>query len=237
MSELKPLVIGDLVVEKPVIQGGMGVGVSLHRLAGAVAREGGVGIISTAQIGFQEPDFTTNFVEANLRAIRREMKLAREIAPKGAIGFNIMVATKHYDLWVKEAVKSGADIIISGAGLPVSLPEYANEAYEEMEEKPARRTKLAPIVSTAKSAKVICKMWDRKYHIAPDLVVVEGPLAGGHLGFSTEQLNEYGADTADTISSYRREAYDQEIRAVLEVVKEYGDKYGRQNQVVSAGGI
>ena len=82
MSELKPLVIGDLVVEKPVIQGGMGVGVSLHRLAGAVAREGGVGIISTAQIGFQEPDFTTNFVEANLRAIRREMKLAREIAPK-----------------------------------------------------------------------------------------------------------------------------------------------------------
>lgn len=237
MSELKPLVIGDLVVEKPVIQGGMGVGVSLHRLAGAVAREGGVGIISTAQIGFQEPDFTTNFVEANLRAIRREMKLAREIAPKGAIGFNIMVATKHYDLWVKEAVKSGADIIISGAGLPVSLPEYANEAYEEMEEKPARRTKLAPIVSTAKSAKVICKMWDRKYHIAPDLVVVEGPLAGGHLGFSTEQLNEYGADTADTISSYRREAYDQEIRAVLEVVKEYGDKYGRHIPVVSAGGI
>ena len=106
-----------------------------------------------------------------------------------------------------------------------------------MEEKPARRTKLAPIVSTAKSAKVICKMWDRKYHIAPDLVVVEGPLAGGHLGFSTEQLNEYGADTADTISSYRREAYDQEIRAVLEVVKEYGDKYGRHIPVVSAGGI
>ncbi len=125
MNEFKPLVIGDLVVEKPVIQGGMGVGISLHRLAGSVAKAGGIGIISSAQIGFREPDFKTNFVEANLRAIRREMKLAREISPQGAIGFNIMVATKHYDMWVKEAVKSGADIIISGAGLPVTLPEHA----------------------------------------------------------------------------------------------------------------
>ena len=188
MSELKPLVIGDLVVEKPIIQGGMGVGISLHRLAGAVAKAGGMGIISAAQIGFREPDFTTNFVEANLRSIRREMKLAREIAPQGAIGFNIMVATKHYDMWVKEAVKAGADIIISGAGLPVSLPEYVEAAYAEMVEKPARRIKLAPIVSSAKSAMVICKMWDRKCHIAPDLVVVEGPLAGGHLGFSLDQI-------------------------------------------------
>ena len=120
MSELKPLVIGDLVVEKPIIQGGMGVGISLHRLAGAVAKAGGMGIISAAQIGFREPDFTTNFVEANLRSIRREMKLAREIAPQGAIGFNIMVATKHYDMWVKEAVKAGADIIISGCLLYTS---------------------------------------------------------------------------------------------------------------------
>lgn len=149
MSELKPLVIGDLVVEKPIIQGGMGVGISLHRLAGAVAKAGGMGIISAAQIGFREPDFTTNFVEANLRSIRREMKLAREIAPQGAIGFNIMVATKHYDMWVKEAVKAGADIIISGAGLPVSLPEYVEAAYAEMEKKPDRRIKLAPIVSSA----------------------------------------------------------------------------------------
>ena len=93
------------------------------------------------------------------------MKLAREIAPQGAIGFNIMVATKHYDMWVKEAVKAGADIIISGAGLPVSLPEYVEAAYAEMEKKPDRRIKLAPIVSSAKSAMVICKMWDRKCHI------------------------------------------------------------------------
>ena len=216
MSELKPLVIGDLVAPKPVIQGGMGVGISLHNLAGAVAKAGGVGIISSAQIGFREPDFTTNFVEANVRAIRREMKLAREIAPQGVIGFNIMVATKHYDMWVKEAVKAGADIIISGAGLPVSLPEHVESAYAEMEQSgrpmPERRIKLAPIVSSAKSAMVICKMWDRKCHVAPDLVVVEGPLAGGHLGFSLDQLTGYGADTADVPATYDRDAYDEEVK-------------------------
>lgn len=237
MIEFKPLVIGDLIVEKPIIQGGMGVGISLHRLAGAVAKAGGVGIISSAQIGFREPDFKTNFVEANLRAIRREMRLAREIAPKGAIGFNIMVATKHYDMWVKEAVKSKADIIISGAGLPVSLPEHAKAAYKEMGELPERRTKLAPIVSSAKSAMVICKMWDRKCHVAPDLVVVEGPLAGGHLGFSREQLAEYGADSADVPATYDKDAYDREVKAIIQVVKEYGDKYDRHIPVVTAGGI
>ena len=240
MSNFKPLVIGDLKIEKPVIQGGMGVGISLHRLAGAVAKAGGMGIISTAQIGFREPDFKTNFVEANLRAIRNEFKKAREIAPEGAIGFNIMVATKHYDMWVKEAVKAGADAIISGAGLPVSLPEYAEAAYEEMKamgKKFLRRTKLAPIVSTAKAAMVICKMWDRKYHTVPDFVVVEGPLAGGHLGFSKEQLTEYGADSADVEATYDQAAYDEEVKAIMKVVKGYEDKYETHIPVVTAGGI
>ena len=240
MSNFKPLVIGDLKIEKPVIQGGMGVGISLHRLAGAVAKAGGMGIISTAQIGFREPDFKTNFVEANLRAIRNEFKKAREIAPEGAIGFNIMVATKHYDMWVKEAVKAGADAIISGAGLPVSLPEYAEAAYEEMKamgKKLLRRTKLAPIVSTAKAATVICKMWDRKYHTVPDFVVVEGPLAGGHLGFSKEQLTEYGADSADVEATYDQAAYDEEVKAIMKVVKGYEDKYETHIPVVTAGGI
>ncbi len=240
MSNFKPLVIGDLKIEKPVIQGGMGVGISLHRLAGAVAKAGGMGLISTAQIGFREPDFKTNFVEANLRAIRNEFKKAREIAPEGAIGFNIMVATKHYDMWVKEAVKAGADAIISGAGLPVSLPEYAEVAYEEMKavgKKLLRRTKLAPIVSTAKAAMVICKMWDRKYHRVPDFVVVEGPLAGGHLGFTKEQLAQYGADSTDVEASYDQAAYDEEVKAIMKVVKGYEDKYETHIPVVTAGGI
>jgi NAD(P)H-dependent flavin oxidoreductase YrpB (nitropropane dioxygenase family) len=222
----------------------MGVGISLHKLAGAVAASGGMGLISTAQIGFREPDFKTNFVEANLRAIRREMQKAREIAPKGAIGFNIMVATKHYDLWV-------ADAIVSGAGLPVRLPEYAQAAYEEMKagiadakenceefcKQAVKKVKLAPIVSSAKSAQVICRLWDRKYKQVPDFVVVEGPLAGGHLGFSREELAEYGADTKDVPNTYNQEAYDKEVRSIMEVVKTYEEKYQKHIPVVTAGGI
>lgn len=241
----KPLVIGNLIIEKPIIQGGMGVGISLSSLAGAVAKAGGLGIISAAQIGFKEPDFETNQLEANLRAIEKELKKAREIAPEGVIGFNIMVATKQYEKYVKAAVKAGTDIIISGAGLPVSLPGYVMEAEKEMEEqaegqKDSRggiRTKLAPIVSTVKSASVICKMWDRKYHIAPDLVVIEGPLAGGHLGFSRDKLADLGADTANVDETFHRAAYDEEIRGIIELVKEVGKKYGKQIPVVTAGGI
>ena len=180
MSKLKPLNIGDLTAKLPIIQGGMGVGISLSSLAGAVAREGGVGLISTAQIGFREPDFAEDSQKANLRAIVKEFEKARKIAPEGIIGFNIMVATKNYAEYVKTAVKAGADLIVSGAGLPIKLPELVAGS----------KTKIAPIVSSVKSAMVICKMWDRKYNCAPDLVVIEGPLAGGHLGFSREDLTE-----------------------------------------------
>ena len=201
MSIFKPLVIGDLKVERPVIQGGMGVGISLSSLAGAVAKAGGIGIISTAQIGFRDPDFLKAPLEANLRAIKTEFDKARALAPKGILGFNIMVATKNYALYVKEAVKAGADLIISGAGLPVSLPEFVK----------GTKTRIAPIVSTAKSALVICRMWDRKFGRVPDLVVIEGPLAGGHLGFSREQLAEYGADTENVPDTYDQASYDREI--------------------------
>ena len=188
MRKISPLVIGDLIAKYPVIQGGMGVGISLSSLAGAVAKAGGIGIISTAQIGFRDPDFLKDPMGANMRAIGTEFEKARAIAPDGIIGFNIMVATKNFAQYVKEAVKAGADLIISGAGLPVDLPGYLEEAKRIAGE--TMRTKLAPIVSTAKSAMVICKMWDRKYKKAPDLVVIEGPLAGGHLGFSREQLEK-----------------------------------------------
>ena len=115
------LKIGDLIIEKPIVQGGMGVGISLASLAGNVAREGGLGLISSAQIGFREPDFEKKPKFANLRAIASELKKAREIAgtmAKGAVGFNIMVATVGYADYVKEAIKHGADVIVSGAGLP-----------------------------------------------------------------------------------------------------------------------
>lgn len=235
MRKINPLVIGDLIAKYPVIQGGMGVGISLSSLAGAVAKAGGIGIISTAQIGFRDPDFLKDPMGANMRAIGTEFEKARVIAPDGIIGFNIMVATKNYAQYVKEAVKAGADLIISGAGLPVDLPGYLEEAKRIAGE--TVRTKLAPIVSTAKSAMVICKMWDRKYKKAPDLVVIEGPLAGGHLGFSREQLSEYGADTDNVPETYDATAYDEEVRGILKVVKQYEEKYDKSIPVVLAGGI
>lgn len=227
MNQLKPLRIGELTAKLPIIQGGMGVGISLSSLAGAVAREGGIGLISTAQIGFREPDFEQDSEKANLRAMENELKKARSLAPQGIIGFNIMVATKNYAEYVKTAVKAGADLIVSGAGLPIRLPELVQGS----------KTKIAPIVSSVKSAMVICKMWDRKYHTAPDLVVVEGPLAGGHLGFSREDLTEYGADTVQVSETYQKERYDQEIKGILSLVKEYALKYQKEIPVVTAGGI
>ena len=163
MKGLPELVIGDLKVKRPVIQGGMGDGVSLGQLAGAVAKEGGVGIISTAQIGFREPDFETNTRAANIRAIGSEFQRARETAPDGVIGFNIMVALKDYDEHVKAAVDAGADLIVSGAGLPIELPGLVEGSS----------TKIAPIVSTEKSAKVILKYWDKKFSRTADLIVIE----------------------------------------------------------------
>jgi NAD(P)H-dependent flavin oxidoreductase YrpB (nitropropane dioxygenase family) len=238
MIKFSPLVIGDMVAKYPVIQGGMGVGISLSSLAGAVAKAGGIGIISTAQIGFRDPDFLKEPMEANMRAIHSEFARARAIAPKGIIGFNIMVATRNYAQYVKEAIKAGADIIISGAGLPVDLPEYLSEAKRiAAEAGETVRTKIAPIVSTAKSAMVICKMWDRKYKRIPDLVVIEGPLAGGHLGFTREQLSQYGADTPNVPQTYDSVAYDEEIRGIMKVVKQFEEKYRQHIPVVIAGGI
>lgn len=213
---IKPLVIGDLKARLPVIQGGMGVGISLSGLAGAVAACGGIGVISTAQIGYREPEFERNPLEANLKAIASEIEKARKIAKGGIVGVNIMVATRRYAEYVREAVRAGVDLVISGAGLPATLPELVQYS----------KTKIAPIVSTVKSAQVICKLWDRKYKRTPDLVVIEGPRAGGHLGFTLEQL-----------SYYTQERYKDEIRGILDVVKSYGEKYERKIPVVVAGGI
>lgn len=213
---LKPLQIGELLAKVPVIQGGMGVGISLSSLAGAVAAEGGIGIISTAQIGFAYDTFDESPIETNLRAIRDEIEKARKIAQKGIIGVNIMVATREYERYVKAAVAAGADLIISGAGLPMTLPELIGSA----------KTKIAPVVSSLKSAQVICKYWMKKYCRLPDLVVIEGPKAGGHLGFAKERLEQLDD-----------EAYDKEICSIIECVNEFGEKAGVRIPVVTAGGI
>lgn len=213
---MEPLVIGQKSVRYPIIQGGMGVGISLHNLAGTVAKEGGVGIISTAQIGFQEPDFDQDPLGANLRAIGKELKLARKIAPEGVIGFNIMAATNQYEKYVREAVAQGADVIISGAGLPTELPLFVEGS----------NVKIAPIVSTEKSANVILKFWDKKYKRTADFIVIEGPKAGGHLGFHKDQIDYY-----------QQPVYDEEIKKIIQVVRKYETKYECKVPVIVAGGI
>ncbi len=214
--KVQPLQIGELKAKLPLIQGGMGVGISLSGLAGAVAKAGGVGLISTAQIGWREPDFDRDPLGANLRALAKELKKARKIAPDGVLGFNIMVATRKYGEYVKAAAAAGADLIVSGAGLPVDLPKFAA----------GFSTKLAPIVSSSKAANLICKLWDRRYETAPDLVVVEGPEAGGHLGFSEEDAKHLPKKT-----------FEEEIQKILEAVRGYAEKYRKKIPVVVAGGI
>ncbi len=208
MNELR---IGDLCARIPVIQGGMGVGVSLSGLAGAVAASGGVGVISTAQIGYRDPDFHKNPIECNLKAVGEEIRKARAAADGGIIGVNIMVVTRRYEDYVKAAVAAGVDLIISGAGLPMNLPELAGDA------------RIAPIVSSRKALHVISKHWKKKYDRKPDLVVIEGPLAGGHLGFAREDIEAY------TVTNEKN--YDDEVRAVIELADELGAP------VVVAGGI
>ena len=212
---IKPLVIGNLVAKLPIVQGGMGVGVSLSNLAGAVAAAGGIGVISSAQIGFLEEDFLTNTVEANIRALKKHIKIAKEKAKGGIIGVNIMVALTNYNKYVEAAIEGGADIIISGAGMPTSLPKIAKDS----------NVKLAPIISSLKGAKVLLKLWDRHNNVTPDMLVIEGPKAGGHLGFSKDKLE-------DDIKNF-----DNTIPEILNEVKIYEEKYNKKIPVVVSGGV
>lgn len=194
----------------------MGVGVSRSGLAGAVAKAGGVGMISSAQIGYDEPDFEQDVRGCNIRALEKHVKLAKEQADGGLVGVNIMVALSHYAEHVNAAVRAGADLIVCGAGLPVSLPEMVKDAD----------TAIAPVVSSWKAASVLLRMWDKKYKRTADLLVVEGPQAGGHLGFTREQLEDIPALS-----------FDSEIRRIIQEKRVYEEKYGVSIPVVAGGGI
>ncbi|MGV8145416.1 MAG: NAD(P)H-dependent flavin oxidoreductase [Alkaliphilus sp.] len=209
---LKPLKIGKKTTRIPIIQGGMGVGVSLSKLASAVANEGGIGVISAVQIGFREFDFETNNDEANVRAFKKEIREARRLSPEGTIGVNILVAVNNFKEMVKAAVEEKADLIIAGAGLPTELPALVKGSD----------TKIAPIVSSGKVASLITKVWKRRYNYSPDLVIVEGPEAGGHLGFSMEQF-----ETGKT----------PELADIVQEVIESLKSYGENIPVIAAGGI
>lgn len=212
MNELR---IGNITLRLPIIQGGMGVGISLSSLASAVANEGGIGVISTAAIGINENDFFTNFLESNIRGLKNEIRKARELT-KGILGVNIMVALSNYADMVRTAIEEGIDVIFSGAGLPLNLPEFLTGKD---------RTKLVPIVSSARAAGIISKRWYEKYNYIPDAIVVEGPMAGGHLGFKKEQLDD---------SDY---ALEKLIPEVVDEMKQCEDQFKKPVPVIAAGGI
>lgn len=211
----KSLKIGDIQARLPIIQGGMGIGISLNKLAAAVANVGGIGVISTAGIGMLEEDFTRNYLEANVRALKNEIRKARKLST-GILGVNIMVAQSIFADMVKTAIDEGIDIIFSGAGLPLNLPEFLQGK---------KGPKLVPIVSSARAARLIAKIWMDKYQYAPDAIVVEGPLAGGHLGFKTEQIDD---------PEYQLEIL---LPQVITEAKNIEEKSGKTVPVIAAGGI
>jgi NAD(P)H-dependent flavin oxidoreductase YrpB (nitropropane dioxygenase family) len=213
--KLPELKIGNLIAKVPIVQGGMGVGISLSSLAGAVALNGGVGVISGVEIGFNEPDFLKNKKEANLRALRAHIKKAREICKKGIIGVNIMSALNNFEEMVMESVKEKIDIIFSGAGLPLKLPQFTKGSD----------TKIAPIVSSGRAAALICKTWDKHYQVTPDAVVVEGPMAGGHLGFSIDELDKPSHQLKEILQD------------VLGAVKPFEEKFKKKIPVIAGGGV
>jgi nitronate monooxygenase len=214
-QKLRPLSIGNKTASLPIIQGGMGVGISLAGLASAVANEGGIGVIAAAGIGMRESDFFSNYLKSNTRALRQEIRKARSMTD-GILGLNIMAALSNYSDLVQAALEEGIDIIFSGAGLPLTLPSYL---------KPDSKTVLVPIVSSPRAAGLLCKMWLAKYDYLPDALVVEGPQAGGHLGFKEEQLFD---------PAY---ALEKLIPAVLNEVAVYANHYGKNIPVIAAGGI
>jgi len=215
---LPGLRIGNLEASVPIVQGGMGVGVSLSRLASAVANEGGIGVIATAGIGLYEPDFTANPSEANRRALREEMRKARELTT-GLIGVNIMVALTDYDSLVESAFDEGADLVLLGAGIAKKPKALAVDRLTD------GATRVAPIVSSARAVNIIFQYWGRHYNHVPDAVVVEGPLAGGHLGFKREQLDDPACSLANL------------LREVVSAVEPYEQRFGRSIPVIAAGGI
>jgi len=215
ITDMKELVIGNLTARTPIIQGGMGIGISLSGLASAVANQGGVGVISTAGIGMMEKDYQSNYIEANIRALRNEIRKAREMT-QGILGVNIMVAMSNFEDMVKTAVEEGIDVIFAGAGLPLNLPQLLNKAGHTM---------IVPIVSSGRAARIIAKRWAEKYGYTPDAIVVEGPMAGGHLGFSAEQIDD---------GEY---ALENLVTDVINEMKPFEETGAHAIPVIAAGGI
>lgn len=212
---MKALKIGNLSIPVPIIQGGMGVGISLSGLAAAVANEGGVGVISSAGLGLLYREYSENYLEASIHGLQEEIRKARE-KTLGVIGVNVMVAMTNFVDMIKTSISEKVDILIAGAGLPLDLPSYL---------KKGSLTKLIPIVSSARATRIICEKWKSGYDYLPDAVIVEGPKAGGHLGFKEEQIGD---------DNYVLERLVPEI---VNELKSFEDKYNKSIPLFAAGGI
>ncbi len=212
---MNALTIGDLKARIPIIQGGMGVGISLSGLASAVAKEGGIGVISAAGLGLLYKKLSSNYTEAGNLGLAEEIRKAREKA-RGIIGVNIMVALSDFAELVKTSISEKVDIIFSGAGLPLDLPSFLTKDSV---------TKLVPIVSSARAARIICEKWMTNYNYLPDAVVLEGPKAGGHLGYKETQLE-------DQLFSL-----EELLPQVVQEVAHFEQKYNKHIPVIAAGGI
>jgi len=216
------LTIGNLHVDLPIIQGGMGVCISLSGLASAVANQGGIGIISAVGIGMTEPDYRKNFRQANKIALEKQIIRAKEKSKgsSGAVGVNIMSAVSDFDDLFRISIEQKIDLIIVGAGLFLKLPETAN--FDMIDEA---GTKLLPKVSSAKAARLIFDYWLSHYGRTPDAVVLEGPLAGGHLGFKKSDLENPDFALEKLV-----------VETVAEVAK-FEQIIGKEIPVISGGGI
>ena len=212
---MKTLKIGDLLARLPIIQGGMGVGISLSGLASAVANQGGVGVISSAGLGVIYREHSKDYNTASIWGLREELRKARE-KTKGIIGVNVMVAMSNFADMVRTAIAEKADIIFSGAGMPLNLPSFLTKGS---------KTKLAPIVSSARAAKLICEKWLANYKYVPDAIVVEGPKAGGHLGYKPEQITD------------EHFSLERLLPEIVSEVRRFGTAHDTHIPVIAAGGI
>jgi nitronate monooxygenase len=212
---LKSFKIGDLQIPVPIIQGGMGIGISLSGLASAVANMGGIGVISTVGIGFLKEHPDRDYRKRHIEAIRKEIRKARELT-RGVLGVNIMSVITNFSDMVRTSIEEGIDVIFAGAGLPLDLPKYLTKDS---------KTKLVPIVSSGRAASILCYKWKQNYDRLPDAFVVEGPKAGGHLGFKKDNLDE------------KSHSLENLVREVRQVVLSMKRQFKKDIAIIAAGGI
>ena len=213
---LKPLTINGKTIKLPIIQGGMGIRISLNKLARACMNSGIIATISAAQVGFLKKGFRQDPLHTNYEALEEEISKIRSENPDGVLGVNLMHAINDYDKYATFLAQQDIDFIISGAGLPVDLPEYIK----------GTKVKGAFIISSGRAAKILLRKWDRGYNYMPEFIVCEGPLAGGHLGFSKEDFESGNVKQLEDI-----------IKETKEVVKPFEEKYGIHIPIIAAGGI